>query len=65
MDGDDIFCLRQGSSYQGSGSSSSYLLYGLFKIPRGLCQHIDALIRKFGGAARQENKKRLGFHGKR
>lgn len=35
------------SANQSSCPSNTYLLYGVFKLPRGLCQHINLLIRKF------------------
>jgi hypothetical protein len=47
MDGDDTFFWRQGGSYKGVAKAVPIYSMAYFKLPRGLCQHIDALIHKF------------------
>ena len=41
---------RKRSLDQISYSGNSYIHYGYFKIPIGLCHEIEAIIKKFGGA---------------
>jgi hypothetical protein len=36
-----------------------------FRIPRGLCEHINSLLRSSGGAVAMGREKRVGFHGER
>ena len=34
-----------------------------FKLPRGLCKHINDLVRNFYGEVRRETRRHVGLHG--